>query len=83
MNSRLPLTSIGIGIESIIIAVVMFMTCGLLMFISCFIITQIYLCYKHTHIRKNRRIKQENGEIQFNSINANPQLQRSFYVTFH
>lgn len=69
MSGRKPLTPIGTDLESIIIAVVLFMTCGILMFICCFIVTQVYLRYKHGCLKKNRR-----GAIQFASLKADPEF---------
>lgn len=83
MSPRTPLTPIGTDIESIIIAVVMFMTCGLLMFVCCFVVTQIYLCYKHTYLKKKRHSKQENGEFHFASMQGDPDSQRSFHMTYY
>ncbi|KAL3989811.1 hypothetical protein ACH3XW_29120 [Acanthocheilonema viteae] len=68
MSPRTPLTPIGIDIESIIIAVILFMTCGLLIFVCCFIVTQIYLFYKRAYLKKKRRSRQENGEFYFASL---------------
>ncbi|VDM97494.1 unnamed protein product [Thelazia callipaeda] len=65
MGARSPLTPIGTDIESVIIAVAMFMTCGLLMFACCFVVTQIYVCYKRGRLLKKRRSKQLDEEFQF------------------
>uniref|UniRef100_A0A915PK92 Uncharacterized protein n=1 Tax=Setaria digitata TaxID=48799 RepID=A0A915PK92_9BILA len=72
MSPRSSLTPIGIDIESVIIAVVLFMTCGLLMFVCCFVVTQIDLCYKHARLKNKRRSKQEDDEFQFASMQTDP-----------
>lgn len=70
MGARTPLTPIGTDIESIIIAVAMFLACGILMFMCCFVVTQIYVCYKRARLKKKRRSKQDDEEFQFAVMQA-------------
>lgn len=70
MAGRAPLTAIGTDLESIVIAVALFLACGMLMFLCCFVVTQIYVCYKQAHLKKKRRTRQEDEEFQFAVMHA-------------
>ncbi|CAG9537632.1 unnamed protein product [Cercopithifilaria johnstoni] len=83
MSLKKPLTPIGTDIESIIIAVVLFLTCGLLMFACCFVVTQIYLCYKRAYLKKRRHLKQESGEFHYASVQDDPEFRQTFQMTYY
>uniref|UniRef100_A0A0M3HM04 Uncharacterized protein n=1 Tax=Ascaris lumbricoides TaxID=6252 RepID=A0A0M3HM04_ASCLU len=70
MEGKTSLTPMGTDLESILIAVVMFMACGILMFCCCFIVTQIYVCYKQARLRKKRRARGEEEEFAFAIMQA-------------
>ncbi|VDK51995.1 unnamed protein product [Anisakis simplex] len=56
MVAKESLTPIGTEVESILVAVVLFLACGILMFCCCFVVTQIYVCFKRARLRKKRRM---------------------------
>ncbi|VDM44597.1 unnamed protein product [Toxocara canis] len=69
-EGRKSLTPIGADVESILVAVIMFLGCGILMFCCCFVVTQIYVCYKQSRIRKKRRMRGEEDEFTFAIMQA-------------
>ncbi|VDN56757.1 unnamed protein product [Dracunculus medinensis] len=52
MLIKKSLTPIGTDLESIIIAVSLFLLCGFLIFLCCFLVTHIYLFYKRTRLKR-------------------------------
>ncbi|CAJ0918084.1 unnamed protein product, partial [Mesorhabditis belari] len=62
-------------LESVCLAVVTFLSGGILMFFLCFIVTKLLQCYKARLRRKRRKALGHDDEEDFNSALATGQMQ--------
>uniref|UniRef100_A0A7E4VAI4 Uncharacterized protein n=1 Tax=Panagrellus redivivus TaxID=6233 RepID=A0A7E4VAI4_PANRE len=62
----MALTPLGTEIEAIIAAVLLFMISGAVMFLCCFLLTHMFLFYKHHVLKRKNHDRFEDKSVDFN-----------------